>query len=98
MKNPALTTIKPDESMRYTVGNKVLEMAADLAARAEHMAEQVDGALAPVSMPSDVEKDGAGMLLDTWPPMYEDLRGYFLRIERSISMVHKSLDRAELPK
>lgn len=86
-----------EEAKRHTIGDQILEIADQLANRAEQMARDVDNTLASVSIPADPDPENTGTLEGTWPPLYQELRRYFQRINRSMDQVQSSLARAELP-
>jgi uncharacterized protein YoxC len=86
----------PIETKRLTVGDKILEQAAFLADRAQRMAQDVNVTLAPISSMKEEEKDLGASCEETWPPMYQELRLHFQRIERAIDQMQDALNRAEL--
>jgi hypothetical protein len=85
------------EAKRHTVGDKILEQAAILADRAEQMAGAVNITLSPISVAKDEDKDHGAAVEEIWPPMYQELRRQFQRIEQAIYQVQDALSRTELP-
>lgn len=83
---------------RQTAAMETLNLCTDLAKRAAHLAEYVNGKLHPVMNSSPPEQESCDKRVDTkeYPPLFNDLFASLMSISRSLDAINVALDRTEL--
>lgn len=77
--------------------NEIMDYLSNLAVKAQEVSSRLDAKLSPVCFP-DSPSTEAG-LNDTqrnYPPIFNDMRGYFNTIDSSLNHINNILDRCEL--
>jgi hypothetical protein len=75
---------------------EILELCTNLANRAAHVAEYVNGKLHPVMNSSPPATGAPANNTREYPPLFSDLRTSLMSISGSLDAINSALDRAEL--
>ena len=83
---------------RQPASMEILELCANLATRAAHLAEYVNGKLHPVMNSSPPAKETCDPRGNTreYPPLFNGLRTSIMSISGSLDAINEALDRTEL--
>ncbi len=87
------------KTAREVTSQRIVKHAAKLAGIAEKIAATAEGRLTPIvaQCPKVTEGIEGKTLSQYYPPLFDELRGYFNTIERSLNSISSTIDRVELP-
>lgn len=88
-----------DTAVRITISHEITAHAEKLVAYAERLANLTHEKLAPVmrsEIPLAAQAAKKQMEQQSYPPLFNDLRGKFTAIENSLSVIEDALARTEL--